>query len=368
MIEKVTVKIPKNSYQILIGKDASKKLSTFLQKKKYSKIFIITDKNVANHHLSDIQNIVDKTDINYSTIITDNGEKIKSFQYLEKLTNDLLKNNIDRKSLIIAFGGGVIGDLSGFAASIVMRGIDFIQIPTTLLAMVDSSVGGKTAINSALGKNLIGSFYQPKLVICDTKFLKTLPHREFLCGYAEIVKYGFIKDRKLFKYLTQNHNRIFQSQEAELKYIIKTSCEIKAKIVAKDEKEGGIRALLNFGHTFGHTLETESNYSNKILHGEAVAIGMAMAAKMSVNLGYLKESDCAEITKYLKRCSYILDIAEFGFEFKKENLVRHLFKDKKVENNQLTFILLKKIGESFVEKSIDVKEFEKVINEFLQKF
>lgn len=365
MIEKVVVKIPQNNYKILIGRDASNEIVPFLEKKKYSKIFIITDKNVANYHLSHLQNVIDKTGFKYFTITIDNGEKVKSFQYLEKLTNDLLSSNVDRKSLIIALGGGVIGDLSGFAASILMRGIDFIQVPTTLLAMVDSSVGGKTAINSALGKNLIGSFYQPKLVICDTKFLKTLPHREFLCGYAEIVKYGFIKDKKLFKYLRDNHEKIFRSSEAELNHIIKTSCQIKAKIVAKDEKEGGIRALLNFGHTFGHIFETESNYSNKILHGEAVALGMAMAAKMSVNLGYLSKSECDEITKYLESCSFILDIDEFGFDFKRENLIKHLFKDKKVENNQLTFILLKKIGEAFIAKSIALQDFEKVLEEFL---
>jgi len=365
MIEKVSVKIPNNNYDILIGKDSTKELGGFLTSNNYSKIFLVTDQNISQYHLSYIQNIIDKSGVDYSTIVTEVGEKIKSFKYLEKLTDEILSKGVDRKSLIISFGGGVIGDLSGFAASILMRGIDFVQVPTTLLAMVDSSVGGKTAINSSLGKNLIGSFYQPKLVICDIRYLKTLSSRQFLCGYAEVIKYGFIEDKKLFKYLKDNHENIFKSKEEELIYIIKESCKIKADIVTKDEKENGVRALLNFGHTFGHIFETEAHYSNKILHGEAVALGMAMAADMSVNLGFLAQEECDEIVSYLQECGFILDVEEFGFEFSRSNLITHLFKDKKVENKQLTFILLKKIGEAFIEKDVDLSEFEKVLDEYL---
>ena len=365
MTIKVTVEIPNNNYDILIGKNSTQELESFLKNTKYSKIFLITDKNVANYHLSYIQNIIDKTDIDYSTITMDSGEKVKSFNHLEKLTNEIISKNVDRKSLIIAFGGGVIGDLSGFAASILLRGIDFIQVPTTLLAMVDSSVGGKTAVNSSLGKNLIGSFYQPKLVICDTRYLKTLPSREFLCGYAEVIKYGFIQDIRFFDYLKENHEQIFHLDEEKLNHIIKESCKIKADIVAQDEKEGGIRALLNYGHTFGHIFETEANYSNKILHGEAVGLGMAMAAQMSVNLGYLSQEKCDMMTDYLTQCAFILEVEEFGFEFDRQNLITHLFKDKKVENNKLTFILLKEIGNAFIEKDVHVKDFEQVLDKFL---
>ena len=231
--------------------------------------------------------------------------------------------------------------------------------------MVDSSVGGKTAVNSSLGKNLIGSFYQPKLVICDTRYLKTLPTREFLSGYAEVVKYGFIENKEFFDYLRENHEQIFNSSEDELKYIIKESCKSKAEIVSQDEREGGVRALLNFGHTFGHIFETEAHYSSKILHGEAVAIGMAMAARMSVNLGFLGQDECDEIVSYLKECAFILDVEEFGFKYERSNLIQHLFKDKKVENKKLTFILLKKIGQAFIEKDVDILAFEKVLDEYL---
>lgn len=365
MIEKVTLKLPNNNYDILIGQNSTTKLEEFLKSTKYSKIFIVTDQNVANYHLSYIQNIVDKTGVDYSSIVTEVGEKVKSFQHLEKLTDEIISKGVDRKSLIIAFGGGVIGDLSGFAASILMRGIDFVQVPTTLLAMVDSSVGGKTAVNSSLGKNLIGSFYQPKLVICDTRYLKTLPTREFLSGYAEVVKYGFIENKEFFDYLRENHEQIFNSSEDELKYIIKESCKSKAEIVSQDEREGGVRALLNFGHTFGHIFETEAHYSSKILHGEAVAIGMAMAARMSVNLGFLGQDECDEIVSYLKECAFILDVEEFGFKYERSNLIQHLFKDKKVENKKLTFILLKKIGQAFIEKDVDILAFEKVLDEYL---
>jgi 3-dehydroquinate synthase len=231
--------------------------------------------------------------------------------------------------------------------------------------MVDSSVGGKTAINSRHGKNLIGSFYQPKLVICDLNFLRTLPLREIKSGYAEVVKYGFIRDAKFFEFLEENYEKVFSGDEEVLTKIITRSCEIKAEIVGRDERESGERALLNFGHTFGHTFETETNYSDEILHGEAVALGMAMAAKMSQNLKIISETDYLRVASHLAKCGFVIDPKKIRQSWNKENLVRHLFKDKKNEGQNLTFILLEKIGVATVKKAVELAEFEKVLKEFL---
>ncbi len=361
MKNKISVALGERSYDIIIDKNAIEFLSKFLTQKNYSKIFIITDENVAKLHLARLETVLPKTE----TIITKAGEQTKSFSFLEKICEEILAKGIDRKSLIIAFGGGVIGDLAGFIASILLRGIDFIQIPTTLLAAVDSSVGGKTAINSKAGKNLIGSFFQPQLVLCDLNFLKTLPAREVKAGYAEVVKYGFIRDENFFEFLEKNYQRIFVHDEEVLKKIITRSCEIKAQIVGRDERESSERALLNFGHTFGHIFETETSYSDEILHGEAVALGMVMAAKMSQNFGFIAEKDFSRIASHLQDCGFVIDPKKIRKSWNEENLTRHLFKDKKNEGQNLTFILLKKIGEAEVKKSVPLAEFEKVLREFL---
>ncbi len=364
MTNTIRVNLDQRSYDIVIGANKINYLNDFLAQNNYSKIFVITDKNVADLHLQTLHNNLDKSSITYETIITESGEQTKSFASLQNICEEILSKNADRKSLIIAFGGGVIGDLSGFVASILLRGIDFIQIPTTLLSSVDSSVGGKTAINSISGKNLIGSFYQPKLVICDLNFLKTLPQRELRSGYAEVVKYGLIEDREFFDFLVQNYQKIFTLDEEILTAIIARSCQSKANIVGQDEKENGIRALLNFGHTFGHTFETETNYSDEILHGEAVAIGMLMAAKMSQNLNLISEADYQEIKNHLQNCGFVIDISKIRKNWNHENLTKHLYKDKKTEGGKLTFILLEKIGQAFVKKGVDLEEFKKVLNEF----
>jgi 3-dehydroquinate synthase len=361
MVNKVSVSLAEKSYDILIGKNALENLSDFLAQKNYSKIFIITDENVAKLHLESLRSILQDPEI----IITKAGETTKSFEFLEKISEEILTKNIDRKSLIIAFGGGVIGDLSGFIASILLRGIDFIQVPTTLLAAVDSSVGGKTAINSKSGKNLIGSFYQPKLVICDLNFLETLGEREFRSGYAEIVKYGYIFDEKFLRFLEENQKKIFAKDEEVLTKIITRSCEIKAEIVGRDEKESGERALLNFGHTFGHTFETETNYSDEILHGEAVALGMVMATKMSQNFGNVSQSDFLRVKNHLENCGFVTDPKKIRKNWNQKNLVSHLYKDKKNEGKNLTFILLEKLGKGIIKKAVSLAEFEKVLKEFL---
>ena len=361
MFNKVTLDLQEKSYQIIVGSNVIEHLKAFLEINNYNKIIVISDENVVKLHGEKLKNIVQSIDF----VIVKAGENSKSFAVFEKTCEEILQKNIDRKTLLIAFGGGVVGDLTGFCASVLLRGIDFIQIPTTLLAMVDSSVGGKTAINSQAGKNLIGSFYQPKLVLCDIDFLETLPLREFRSGYAEIVKYGFIYDKIFFEFLDENLTEIFAKNLQILQKIITRSCEIKAQIVGRDEKENGERDLLNFGHTYGHIFETESNYSDEILHGEAVALGMLMASQMSVDFELIKEDEYQKIFNHLQKSGFNLNLKNIRQNWHQENLIKHLFKDKKTENNQLTFILLNKIGEAKIYKKISLENFLKVLKKFL---
>jgi 3-dehydroquinate synthase len=361
MFNKVTLDLQEKSYQIIVGSNVIEHLKVFLEINNYNKIIVISDENVAKLHGKKLKNIVQNIDF----VEVKAGENSKSFAVFEKVCEEILQKNIDRKTLLIAFGGGVVGDLTGFCASVLLRGIDFIQIPTTLLAMVDSSVGGKTAINSQVGKNLIGSFYQPKLVLCDIDFLETLPLREFRSGYAEIVKYGFIYDKIFFEFLNENLTEIFAKNLQILQKIITRSCEIKAQIVGRDEKENGERALLNFGHTFGHIFETETNYSDEILHGEAVALGMLMASQMSVDFELINEEEYQKIFNHLQKSGFNLNLKNIRQNWHQENLIKHLFKDKKTENNQLTFILLNKIGEAKIYKKISLENFLKVLKKFL---
>ncbi len=362
MKNKITINLSERSYDILIGKDIIDEISHFLVIKKYSKIFVITDKNVAKLHLKNLEKVL----FNFDLIEVESGERSKSFENFSNLCDQVLKKGIDRKSLIIAFGGGVVGDLAGFVASVVLRGVDFIQIPTTLLACVDSSVGGKTAINSRYGKNLIGSFYQPKLVICDLNFLTTLPYREFKAGYAEILKYGLIYDIDFFNFLDHNYQKILLKEHDLLQKSIYQSCLIKSAIVSKDEKENGERALLNFGHSFAHIFETETNYSGEILHGEAVALGMAMAIKMSLNLGLINHDLYQKVIAHLNKCGFIINPNKIRSNWHKENLIQHIYKDKKNENNKLTFILLESIGKAVIKKNVDINDFLKILNEFIE--
>lgn len=362
----VKLELGDRSYEIAIGSNIRNNLAQYLnQIGDFSKIFIITDSNVARLHLDDVSQILDKSNIKHQNIILEAGEKTKDFSNLQNLCDKILSENIDRKTLLIALGGGVIGDLCGFVASILLRGVDFIQIPTTLLAAVDSSVGGKTAINSKFGKNLIGSFYQPKLVLCDLDFLQTLPDRDFISGYAEVIKYGLIDDEPFFKYLEDNISRIKAKDPEILKELIVKSCQTKAKIVSQDETEQGKRALLNFGHTFGHIFETQTAYSNELFHGEAVGIGMLMAAKMSHKLDLIKNEDVARIKKHLSDSGLFTSPKEVRKSWNKDELLSHLYKDKKVQNNKLTFILLNKIGNAFIQKDVQEELFLEILKDFI---
>jgi len=286
------------------------------------------------------------------------GESSKEFSSFGKLMNDLLDLRPDRKTTLVALGGGVVGDLTGFAASVLLRGVDFIQVPTTLLAQVDSSVGGKTGINTRHGKNLVGSFYQPRLVLADTDMLNTLPRRELLAGYAEVAKYGLIDDAAFFAWCEQNGAALLAGDAALRTYAIEQSCRAKARIVAADERETtDLRALLNLGHTFGHALEAETGFGSALLHGEAVGTGMALAFDLSARLGLCPADDAARVRRHLGDVGLPMRLRAIGGDNRRTwdagRLIEHMRGDKKAADGKLTFVLARGIGRSFVTRDVD---------------
>jgi 3-dehydroquinate synthase len=282
------------------------------------------------------------------------GEAAKSFSGLEALCDALLALELDRGDLIVAFGGGVVGDLAGFAAAILKRGVDFVQIPTTLLAQVDSSVGGKTAIDTPRGKNLIGAFHQPRLVLADLGVLDTLPAREVVCGYAEVIKYGLLGDAAFFGWLEANGPAVLALDAAALTRAVGRSVEMKAEIVAEDEREAGRRALLNLGHTFAHALETETGFGEALKHGEAVGLGMALAFRFSSVLGCCPGQDAVRATRAIAAAGLPTRLEDApGHPFRAAELIGHMAQDKKAEGGALTFILARGIGAAFVAKGVD---------------
>ena len=354
MIKKtLQVSLGKDSYPIYIQENALDQTSEVIKGLgEFSKIIIITDNNVAEIYLSELESNLKKVFKNVSSIILPSGEKTKSFKYLQKLINKVLSHKIDRRCLLIAFGGGVIGDLVGLTSSLILRGIPYIQMPTTLLSQVDSSVGGKTAINSDYGKNLIGTFKQPLAVISSIDVLKTLQKREINSGYAEIIKSALIKDKFFFNWLKKNGKDILNLNMNACKVAVEKSCRIKSKIVSLDEKESGIRALLNLGHTFGHVIEKYTNYSNKIKHGEAILIGILMAIKLSIKLKFCRNVILSEFENHLRDLNLKSKLDDFKISIKPEDFLELITYDKKVKNNNINFILLKKIGEGFIFNSI----------------
>ncbi len=347
------VDLGNRSYNIEIGNGIIANSGAMLAKILPSKkVFIVTDDNVAPLYLYTLEQSLDNAGISHDSCTLPHGEQTKSFSSLENLLDIIFAQKPDRKTTLIAIGGGVIGDLTGFAASIILRGINFVQIPTTLLAQVDSSVGGKTGINNAFGKNLVGAFYQPLLVLADTNTIKTLPQREFLAGYAEVVKYGIINNQEFFKYLCDNLAAIQSHDNATLQYLIKTSCEAKAKIVAEDEREGSSRALLNFGHTFAHALEKSTGYSDKLLHGEAVAIGMVFAMKLSYKMGLCSIDAVTGLEEHLKEAGLKTSPLEIRQDWDSKELVDAMRQDKKAFDGKMTFILARSIGDSFIENNV----------------
>ncbi|MAB13782.1 3-dehydroquinate synthase [Parvibaculum sp.] len=351
----VRVELGERGYDIHVGPgliaQAGKYLEPLLRR---ARVAIVTDETVARHHLPALTASLDEHGIAHDEIVLPAGESTKSFAQLEKLTEWLLETGVERGDLVIALGGGVIGDLTGFAASIVRRGVDFAQIPTTLLSQVDSSVGGKTGINTKQGKNLAGAFHQPRLVLADTDALKTLPMRDFLAGYAEVVKYGLIDDRDFFDWLETNLDAIKAGDDAARSYAIVKSCEAKAAIVAADERESNVRALLNLGHTFGHALEAATGFSNKLVHGEGVAVGMALAFDYSARLGLCPSQDAVRVHRHLERAGLPCSLADIpGPLPDAEGLIALMGQDKKVVDGKLTFILVRGIGEAFITRDAD---------------
>ena len=368
-LKKVNVSLPASGspnicYDIHIGAGLLRSCAPFLSPLlKRPFVAIVTDENVAQAHLENLTQTLDSAGISHITKIIPPGEASKSFTELETLVDWLLDNKVERQDMVIAFGGGVIGDLTGFAASTLRRGVRFTQIPTTLLAQVDSSVGGKTGINVPQGKNLVGAFHQPSLVLADLDVLQTLPDREFRAGYAEIVKYAAICDRPFFDWLESNLDALKNRDNQAMSYAIEKSCQTKADIVAQDEKEHGARALLNLGHTFAHAYENLTGYSDNLLHGEAVGLGMAQVAHLSVDLGLCPETDAQALVNHLASAGLPISQTDVkGGPFEATNLVNAMAQDKKVSQGVMTFILMKAIGKAFITNDVSAKQ----ITTFLQ--
>ena len=317
---------------------------------------VVTDAHVAANQLSRLEASLNAAGIAISPIILPPGEGTKSWDSLSTLMDKLLELGVERKDAVIALGGGVIGDLVGFAAAILKRGCRFIQIPTTLLSQVDSSVGGKTAINTAAGKNLVGAFHQPVLVLIDPTTLDTLPAREVRAGYAEVVKYGLIDRPEFFDWCEASGAALLAGESAARSHAIEISVRAKAAIVAEDEEEKtGRRALLNLGHTFGHALEAETDYSDRLLHGEAVAAGMALAFRFSAAQGLCSAEDAARVNAHLRASGLPASLRDCGVSATGEGLVAHMLHDKKMEAGTLPFLLARGIGQTYLDKTVDLK-------------
>ena len=353
----VQVALGERAYDIVIGRGLLASLGARIKAlRPGARVALVTDETVARHHLAACEAALKSAGIESARIVVPQGEGSKSYATFETVCEAVIAARIERGDLIVAFGGGVIGDLAGFAAACVRRGLDFVQVPTTLLAQVDSSVGGKTGINSPQGKNLIGAFHQPVMVIADTALLDGLPKRQFRAGYAEIAKYGLLGDAAFFAWLEANWQEVFAGGPAR-EHAIAVCCRAKAGIVARDERETGERALLNLGHTFGHALEAGCGFSERLLHGEAVALGMALAFEFSARNGLIGAAEAARARAHLAAVglpTHVKDIP--GGTPDVDELMDLIAQDKKVRRGKLTFILVRGIGRAFVENNVDAAE------------
>jgi len=353
----VPVALGARTYDIVIGRGLLASLGTRIAGlRPGARCAIVTDATVAKRHLAAAEAALHAAGIESAAIVVGEGEGSKSYATFESVCEAIIAAHIERGDLIVALGGGVIGDLAGYAAASVRRGLDFVQVPTTLLAQVDSSVGGKTGINSRHGKNLIGAFHQPILVIADTALLDTLPAREFRAGYAEVAKYGLLGDAAFFAWLEKNWQDVFAGGPAR-EHAIAVCCRAKAAIVARDERETGERALLNLGHTFGHALEAGAGFSQRLLHGEAVALGMVLAFEFSAAKGLIAEGDAARARAHLAAAGLPTHLSEVpGGVPGLDALMDLIAQDKKVKRGKLTFILVRGIGRAFVENDVGAAE------------
>ena len=354
--ETVRVSLGVRSYDVLIGSGLLAGAATEIAARlgDRTKAFIITDDNVGVRHLATIAGPLEASGRLRGILSLPAGEATKSFHHLEAVTAKLLDAEVERGDCVIALGGGVIGDLAGFAAAVLRRGVRYVQVPTSLLAQVDSSVGGKTGINTSHGKNLIGAFHQPHLVLADMDVLQTLPDREMRAGYAEVVKYGLLGDRVFYDWLDNNVAGVLARDGSALRHAVRRSVEMKADIVARDETEQGERALLNLGHTFGHALEAWTGYSARLLHGEGVAVGMCLAFRLSEQLGHCPPQTAAMVSAHIKRAGLPVAIADIdaGQPADAEHFVHLMGQDKKVRDGQMAFILARGIGEAFITRDI----------------
>ncbi|MDP6427901.1 MAG: 3-dehydroquinate synthase [Rhodospirillales bacterium] len=362
-IDTLHLALGERSYDILVGGgllDRAGELA--LPVLKSPGAIIVSDDNVAPLYLERLRQSLAGAKIDCRDVVLPAGEQTKNFRHLEELINRLLDMKVERGTTLIALGGGVIGDLVGFAASVILRGIDFIQVPTTLLSQVDSSVGGKTGIDTRHGKNLVGAFHQPRLVIADLETLDSLPAAELRAGYAETAKYGLINDAGFFAWLEDAGKSLLDGDIDARRRAVTTSCRAKADIVAEDERETGKRALLNLGHTFGHALEAETGFCGALLHGEAVAIGIVMAFELSARLGLCPPQDTARVRAHYSEVGLPTDPPAIeGVDWNPDRLIGHMSADKKVEAGAITFILARGIGEAFIARDIGLDDVRAVL-------
>jgi 3-dehydroquinate synthase len=361
----IRVDLGVRSYDIAIGPGLIDRAGALLAERLGERrAVIITDTNVGPLYADRLDAALRQAGHQTRTITVAAGEASKSYAQLEALLEDLIDGGLERGSVLVALGGGVIGDLTGFAASIALRGVEFVQVPTTLLAQVDSSVGGKTAINSRHGKNLVGTFYQPRLVIADTDTLATLPAAELRAGYAETVKYGMLGDADFFEWLESNAGAILDGDATAQIHAIERACEMKAEIVNQDERETGRRALLNLGHTFAHALEAETGYGEGLLHGEAVSIGMVLAFELSAQMGLCAPEDAMRVRAHLDAAGLPTGFPTHpGNGWDADVLLAHMGRDKKVQEGRLTFILANGIGDTFVTNEVAVDDVSRLLTE-----
>jgi 3-dehydroquinate synthase len=368
----LNVDLGQRSYDIVSGEELLQHAGSLIYPLLASKrVILITDKNVKKYWLKTVEKSLNEAGIDFFCIVLDYGEQIKDFANVEVLTGQLLDAQVERSTTLIALGGGVVGDLVGFCAAITLRGLDFIQIPTTLLAQVDSSVGGKTGVNVSQGKNLLGAFHQPRLVLADISTLNTLPARDLRSGYAEIVKYGLIDNKDFFSWLEINGQGVIgidvKADQKNRRHAILSSCKIKADIVSADETEKGNRALLNMGHTFGHALEAKAGYSGALTHGESISIGMSMAFDLSVRMGICPCEDRDRIKKHLELCGLPIGLNKLNVDsWSSSKLLDFMYQDKKVSGGKLTFILAHGIGKPIITNDINIDDLTAILNEYIK--
>jgi 3-dehydroquinate synthase len=365
MIRTVSVGLGARAYDVVIGHgllaDAGRRIAPLARR---GRLAVVSDETVWALHGAALTVSLEAAGLAVHAVIVAPGEQTKSFDGLADVTDRLLALELDRGDLVAAFGGGVVGDLTGFAAAIYKRGIDFVQIPTTLLSQVDSSVGGKTAIDTPRGKNLLGAFHQPRLVLADLDVLGTLSDREMRAGYGEVIKYGLLGDLTFFEWLEAHGAAVLAREPEALAHAVARSVEMKAEIVAEDEKEQGRRALLNLGHTFGHALEAETGYGAALLHGEAIAAGQALAFRYSAAEGACAGQDAVRAARAIAAVGLPTRLSEIpGHPFDAERLVQHMTQDKKAEAGQLTFILARGLGEAFVAREVDAQSVRRFLVE-----